>query len=145
MANNSGAGSAMLVIARTCIAILFLVSGIRKAMTFAASVGYMTKNGVPEAEYLLIAALVIEIGGGLLLILGWKTRYIATALLIFVAIITPLFHAFWAVDASQYAAQLNNFLKNLAVIGGLLYVAVFGAGAHSVDGAWGHGSRRRHV
>jgi putative oxidoreductase len=94
----------------------------------------MTKNGVPMAEPLLVLTLVLEIVGGLVLILGWNTRWVATALAIFVAIITPIFHGFWNFPPEQYVNQLNHFLKNGAVLGGLLYIAAFGAGAMSVDG-----------
>lgn len=129
---DSTQGTALLV-GRILMAALFIVSGVRKAMAFNASVAYMMKNGVPMAEFLLVLTLVLEIGGGLLLALGWKTRWISLVLAIFVAVITPIFHGFWAFDGAQFAAQLNNFLKNIAIVGGLLYFAVFGAGRLSLD------------
>ena len=122
-----------LLLGRLLMAALFIVAGVRKAMAFSASAGYMVKNGVPMAEFLLVLTLVLEIGGGLMLVLGWKTRWISLVLAIFVAVITPIFHGFWAFDGAQFTPQLNNFLKNIAIVGGLLYFAVFGAGRLSLD------------
>lgn len=130
----SAGQSFVLFIGRALMGILFLVAGIRKSMAFAGSAAYMTKNGVPMAEPLLILALFLEIVGGLVLILGWNTRWVAAALAVFVVVITPIFHGFWNFPADQYVGQLNLFLKNLAVIGGLLYIASFGAGGMSIDG-----------
>jgi putative oxidoreductase len=130
---NATTQASMQLVGRVLLGVLFLVAGIRKTMGFAASVAYMTKAGLPMADQLLVLAVILEIGGGLLLILGWKTRWVAIALLIFVAIVTPIFHAFWTFEPPQLANQLNHMLKNLAIIGGLLYVVVHGAGAFSVD------------
>ena len=130
---NPAAQSQMMLLARILLAAVFLVAGIRKVMAVAASTGYLTKLGFPMPEVLIWVAVVIEIGGALLLILGWQTRRVAWLLILFVAIATAMAHRFWEFDAAQYANQMNHFLKNLAIIGGLLFVAVFGPGAASVD------------
>lgn len=123
----------VLLIGRLAMATIFIVAGIRKSMGFAASVAYMTKNGVPMAEILLPIWLIMEIGGGILLVLGWKLKWVALVYAISMLVITPIFHGFWTFDAAQYGNQLNHFLKNLAMFGGLLYMWVFGAGAYSLD------------
>jgi len=123
------------LLGRILLSVIFLVAGIRKALSYAGTVAYMTKFGVPFTEPLAVAAIALEILGGLVLLIGWKTRSVAVLLAIFVAIVTPIFHAFWTVDAAGFANQLNHFLKNLCVIGGLLYVVAGGAGKFSVDGA----------
>jgi putative oxidoreductase len=123
------------LLGRVLLSAIFIVAGIRKALAFSGTVAYMTKNGVPFTEPLAVAAIVLEIGGGLILLLGWKTREIAIILAIFVAVITPIFHAFWTFEAALFPNQLNHFLKNLCVIGGLLYAAVSGPGKYSIDGA----------
>jgi putative oxidoreductase len=123
------------LLGRALLAAIFIVAGIRKALSFAATVAYMAKNGVPLTEVLAVAAIVLEIAGGLMLLLGWRTREIAITLAIFVAVITPIFHAFWTFEAPAFPNQLNHFLKNLCVIGGMLYVVVSGPGKYSVDGA----------
>ncbi len=122
------------LLGRALLAAIFIVAGIRKALNVAGTAAYMAKNGVPFAEQLAIAAIALEIVGGLMLLLGWRTRDIAIVLAIFVAVITPIFHAFWTFDAAAYANQMNHFLKNLCVIGGMLYVAVSGPGKYSIDG-----------
>jgi putative oxidoreductase len=118
---------------RLLIAAIFLVSGIRKLLGFAGTVGYFTKLGFPAAEVFGVIAIVIEIGGAILLIAGWRTRWVAWLLVLFVAIATAMAHRFWEFDAAQFNNQLNHFLKNVAIIGGLLFVAAFGPGRASVD------------
>jgi putative oxidoreductase len=141
----NAAHSQMLLLARLMLASLFLVAGIRKLLGVAAAAGYLTKLGFPMPEVMVWVAIVIEIGGALLLILGWQTRRVAWLLILFVAIATAMAHRFWEFDAAQYNNQLNHFLKNLAVIGGFLYVAVFGPGTISVDERAGAPGRRAGV
>ena len=129
--NNSGT---LLLAGRALMGALFLVAGVRKILMFAGSVGYFAKLGFPAPEAMTVLAIVIEVGGGALLLLGWQTKRIAWLMIVFVAIATFMAHRFWEFDAAQYGAQLNNFLKNAAILGGLLYVATFGAGAMSVEG-----------
>ena len=121
-----------LLIARILLAALFLVAGCRKALAYAATVGYFAKLGFPAPEAMAVIAPIIEIGGALMLIVGWKTRYAAWILSLFVLIATFAAHRFWTVDAAQYANQMNHFLKNFAIIGGLLFLAAFGPGPASV-------------
>jgi putative oxidoreductase len=121
------------LLSRILIGALFITAGARKAMTIAATAGYFAKLGMPAAEVMAWLAVLIEIGGGLALILGWQTRWVAWLLAIFVGIATGLAHRFWEFDAAQYNAQLNNFLKNAAIIGGLLMFAAHGPGTASVD------------
>ena len=142
---NPAAQSQMMLLARILLAAVFLVAGIRKLLAVAASTGYLTKLGFPMPEVMVWVAIVIEIGGSLLLILGWQTRRVAWLLILFVAIATAMAHRFWEFDAAQYANQMNHFLKNLALIGGLLYVAAFGPGTVSVDERAGAPGRRAMV
>jgi len=130
---NPATQSQMLLIGRLLVAAVFLVAGIRKIMFFAGTVGYFTKLGFPAPEAMAVLAIIVELGGGALLVLGWQTRRIAWLLVLFVAIATAMAHRFWEVDAAQYANQMNHFLKNAAIIGGLFYVAVLGAGGLSLD------------
>jgi putative oxidoreductase len=131
---NPAAQSQMLLIGRILLGLLFLVVGIRKIMFYSGSVAYFTKLGFPAPEIMGVLAILIEVGGGALLLLGWQTRRISWLLVLFVAIATVMAHRFWEFDAAQYANQMNHFLKNVAIIGGLLYVAVLGAGGLSMDG-----------
>jgi putative oxidoreductase len=131
---NPAAQSQMLLVGRLLLGALFLVAGIRKIMFYSGSVAYFTKLGFPAPEVMAVLAILIEVGGAALLILGWQTRRISWLLVLFTIIATAMAHRFWEFDAPQYANQMNHFLKNAAIVGGLLYVAVLGAGKLSVDG-----------
>ena len=130
---NPAAQSQALLIGRILLGAIFLVAGLRKLMGIAATAGYFAKLGFPAPEVMAWLAVVIELGGGLLLVLGWHARRAAWLLILFVAIATAMAHRFWEFDAAQYNNQLNHFLKNVALIGGLLYVAAVGPGSASVD------------
>ena len=131
---NTNTQSLLMLLGRLAMGALFLVAGIRKIMFFAGTVGYMTKNGVPFSDVLAVLTIALELIGGLMLVFGWKTRLIAGVLAIFIIVITPIFHGFWSFEPAQYNNQLNHFLKNLAILGGLLYIAAAGAGGSSMDG-----------
>ncbi len=120
------------LVGRILIAALFLPAGIGKAMAFAGTAGYMAKVGFPAPEAAAALAIAIEVGGSIMLILGWKTRWAAWALAIFVVVATLAAHRFWEFDVSQAMNQRNHFFKNLAVVGGLLLLAAFGPGAVSL-------------
>ncbi len=121
------------LIARLALSALFLVAGLRKAMAFAGTVGYFTKLGFPMPEVMAGLAVAIEIGGGILLIAGLKTRWAALILMVLTLVATFMAHRFWEVDPAQYANQLNHFLKNIAIAGGLILLAAIGPGSISAD------------
>jgi putative oxidoreductase len=130
---NPAAQSQMLLVGRLLLAAIFIVAGVRKALGFAMTAGYFTKLGFPAPELMVVLAILIEVGGGALLVLGWQTRRVAWLMIAFVVVATLMAHRFWQFDAAQYANQMNHFLKNAAIIGGLLYAAVMGAGKLSLD------------
>jgi putative oxidoreductase len=119
---------------RVLLALLFLPAGLSKIAGFAGTVGYIAAMGVPLPAVCAVIAIVVEVGGGLALIAGFQTRWVALGLAAFTLAITPIFHAFWAAPAAQVMMQQTNFFKNLALVGGLLALAAAGAGAWSVDG-----------
>lgn len=121
------------LVARICLAILFIVAGAGKAMAFAGTSGYLAKLGFPVPDVMTAIAIAFELGGGILLVIGWKTRWVAWGMAIFVVIATLAAHRFWEVDAAQMTMQRLQFLKNLSILGGLLMVAAFGPGSLSVD------------
>ena len=123
----------MLLAGRILLAALFLVAGIRKLMAVAGTAGYFAKLGFPMPEVLVWVVIAVEIGGALLLILGWHARKAAWLLMLFTLIATFAAHRFWEVDAAQYVNQMNHFLKNLAIVGGLLFVAAAGTGSLGMD------------
>ena len=123
----------LLLVGRILLSLVFLIAGYRKLMAVAGSAGYFAKLGFPMPEVMVWVAIVVELGGAILLILGWKARWAAWLLALFTLIATFAAHRFWEVDPAQYANQMNHFLKNLAIIGGLAFVATHGPGPSSVD------------
>jgi putative oxidoreductase len=123
----------LLLLARIFIAALFLVAGARKLLAYAGTAGYFAKLGFPAPEVLAAVAIAIELGAGLMLLTGWRTRWAAWLLVVFVVVATAMAHRFWQVEPAQYANQLNHFLKNIAIIGGLIFVATFGPGRMALD------------
>jgi putative oxidoreductase len=115
-------------IGRFLLAAIFLVSGFGKLMDPAGTIGYINAVGLPLAEAGYALAVVLEIAGGLLLIAGYQTRIVALALAAFTIVAAIFFHGNFG-DQNQFI----HFLKNVAIVGGLLQVAAFGAGRLSVD------------
>lgn len=122
------------LIGRILLALLFVPAGFSKIGGFAGTAGFIASKGVPLPELAAAAAIGVELGLGLLLLVGFQTRWAALGIAFFTAVITFIFHNYWAVPAEQVMMQQLMFFKNIAVIGGLLTVAAWGAGAWSVDG-----------
>lgn len=118
---------------RILLAWLFIPAGLGKLTGFAGSVAYAASSGMPMAQVAVAIGLLIEIVGGIALLIGWGTRWAAIALAVFVLVASFFLHSFWSVPAEQVGLQQLMFYKNLAIIGGLLAFAAFGAGSLSVD------------
>ena len=117
---------------RILITAIFLISGYHKIIGFSAVSGMLAKMGMPLPDLLVIGAIVCEIGGGLMVLLGWHACWGALLLIIFTIPATLMFHNFWAVGPAEYQNQLIHFQKNLAILGGLAYIMAFGSGAYSL-------------
>ena len=132
---------------RIMLALVFLISGYAKLHNFEGTVifmesellnfrgtaGFIASRVIPLTDILLALAIIIEIGGGLMLVVGWKARWAALAIFLFLIPATLIFHNFWAADAAQFQNQLNHFLKNVCILGGMLYVMAYGSGPLSLD------------
>lgn len=121
------------LIGRILIALIFILSGFSKITGFDGTVGYIASQGLPLPQLLAIGAILVELGGGLMLVFGWKARWAAAAMLIFTALAAVFFHNFWAVPADQMQNQMIHFMKNLSMMGGLLFVIVHGSGNLSLE------------
>ena len=124
------------LVGRVLLALIFVISGFNKLTHFDGTVGYMAMHGLPMVHVLLVASIAIELGGGLMLLLGWHARIAAAAIFLFLIPITLVFHAFWTVSPSDAMAlqdQMNHFMKNLAIMGGMLYIVAYGSGPLSVQ------------
>ena len=116
-------------VGRLLIAALFLISGLGKIAAPAATQGYIASAGLPFPLLAYVVAIVIEIGGGILLILGYQSRIVASVMAVFTVAAALSFHVDFA-DQNQIA----HFLKNISITGGLLQVVALGAGTFSIDG-----------
>ena len=118
---------------RVLLALIFVISGYNKLVGFDGTVGYIASKGLPLPQLAAAAAIAIELVGGVLLVIGWQTRWAATASFLFMIPTTLIFHAFWAAPAANLQMETIQFMKNLCIMGGMLYVMAFGAGPLSVD------------
>jgi len=121
-------------IGRILLALIFVVSGVGKITGYAGTAAVMAAKGLPMVDVLLPLTIAVELGGGLLLALGWKARWAAAALLLFLIPTTLIFHQFWGIEPKLAQMQKIHFLKNVAIMGGMLMVLAIGAGRWSVDG-----------
>jgi putative oxidoreductase len=118
---------------RILIALIFLMAGLGKITGFEHTVGYIASKGLPLPQLAAVGAIIVEMGGGIMLVLGWKTRLAAAAIFVFTGMAALFFHDFWAVAPDQAQNQMIHFMKNISMMGGLIYVMVHGAGALSLD------------
>lgn len=123
----------LMLIGRLLIAAIYILAGFGKLAQPEGTAGYMAAMGIPMASVLVWPAGLVELLGGLALALGFQARIAALALVAFNIPATFIFHAFWSADAASAQVQQIMFLKNLAMSGGLLYVAALGAGRFSVS------------
>ena len=112
-----------LVLGRVLLSVIFILSGLGKLPHFHDIAGVMGSKGIPLAPVALVITLFIEIGGGLLLLTGYKAKYAALVIALWLIPVTLVFHHFWGIPAEQQQEQMVNFLKNVAIMGGLLILA----------------------
>lgn len=122
-----------LLAGRLCIAAIYLISGTEKVSAYSALAENLARKGLPAPDLLAVCAIVAELGGALLVAFGFRPRFGALVLLIFTAAATVMFHDFWNVSGAAREDQLLHFLKNLAIFGGLLVLAISGGGDVSLD------------
>ena len=121
------------LVGRILLGLLFVFSGFGKIGGFEGAVGYIASKGLPMPQIVAVLTILIELGGGLLLIFGFFTRWTALALAAFTLLAALIFHNFWAAAPAQFVAQYVNFMKNVSIAGGMLVLAAFGPGAISLD------------
>ncbi len=118
---------------RIFLVAIFLSSGVRKIFNWSQTAGYMESNGMPLVPFFLAGAIALLILGGLSVLLGYRTRFGAIAIIVFLVPATLIFHDFWAVEQDQVRLQTIHFMKNLGLIGGLLILWGSGPGRFSLD------------
>ena len=121
------------LVARILLSVMFIYSGFGKITGFEGTAGYIASKGLPVPQLMAIAAIVVELGAGLLLLVGYKARWAALAIFLFLIPTTLVFHNFWVAPQAEHQMQLINFLKNLTIMGGMLMVWAFGPGRFALD------------
>ncbi len=127
-ATSASVNSVVPLIARVLLAAIFILSGLNKVFAPGQTQAYIAAAGLPAPLLAYIVALVVEVGGGILLLIGYQARWAALALAVFTVVAALGFHSNFA-DQNQ----MIHFLKNLAITGGLLQVFAFGPGGLSLD------------
>jgi putative oxidoreductase len=130
---NTTLNNVVTLAGRTLLALIFIVSGFGKITGFAGTAGFMASKGMPMAEVLLVGAIAVEFLGGLMLLLGWKARWAALAIFIFIIPATLVFHNPAGLTGQEAQNQMIQVMKNLSIMGGMLMVFAFGPGAWSLD------------
>lgn len=120
------------LLGRILLSLIFILAGYGKIGGFEGTSGYMASKGLPFTDILLVLTIIIELGGGLLILVGWQARWAATAIFLFLIPVTLIFHPFWALEGQIATDEYHAFMKNLAIMGGMLYIMTFGSGPFSL-------------
>lgn len=126
-------GKYLAALGRVLLALIFVRAGIGKLGSIDATAAEMTSHGIPLSNILVFGAIAMELGVGLLLMAGLFARCAALALFFYTLVLALLFHAYWTVPATQERLQASIFFAHLSIMGGMLMVVAFGAGALSLD------------
>ena len=120
---------------RILLSVVFLISGLFKVAGYSQIVSYAAAAHLPAPGVAIALAAVAELGCGLAILAGFRTRIAAWILFLYLIPTSFIFHNFWAVQGMEQQTQMVNFIKNVAIMGGLLLLSVNGAGAYSADAA----------
>ena len=126
-------------VGRLLIALIFVRAGINKLGAIAGTSAAMKSHGIPYPDFLVWGAVLVELGGGLMLMAGFYARWAALALFFYTLALALIFHAYWAAPEATARTEAAFFFGHLAMMGGMLYVVAFGAGPYSIDaliGRW---------
>ena len=133
VSSSTPAQDAVALLGRILLAALFVPAGFGKISGFDGTVVYIGSVGLPLPALGAVVAIVVELGLGLLLLVGFKTRLSAIVLAVFTVAAAVFFHNYWALPADKAFVNQLMFWKNIAIAGGLLGFAAFGAGRLSID------------
>jgi putative oxidoreductase len=131
--NNTNIQNTAALVGRILLAAIFPTSGLSKITGFDGTVGYIASKHLPLPQVGAIIAILCELGGGILVLVGFKARWAGLVLAIFTLAAGILFHDYWNADAAAKQMQQINFWKNVAIAGGFLMLFAFGPGRYSVD------------
>ena len=118
---------------RMLLSAFFIISGIHKARLFESAAAFMASQGLMMPEALLVVAIAIEVGCGLLILVGWQARWAAMLIFIYLIPVTLFFHPYWTFEGQAGMYHFHSFFRNVTIMGGMMYVMVHGSGALSLD------------
>lgn len=116
------------LLGRILIGVVYIANGIGLSTAFQGVVGMMADKGIPAAALMLSITILVWLVGGACIILGWQLRLAAGVLFLLTIPVLAGIHGPWNADASAFQNELNHFLKGIAMLGGLAYLAAFGSG-----------------
>ncbi len=125
--------SIIALLGRICIGLLFLWAGVAKIQGLEGTASYMASKQMPFITFFLPAAIVIQILGALSLIIGYKARWGAAVLIIFIVPASIIFHDFWNLQGVERLTEQIMFMKDVGILGGLLGILAFGPGKYAVN------------
>jgi putative oxidoreductase len=125
--------SAVPFMGRILMSSVFLVFGVLKLTTFGYYVGLASGKGMPIPAASIVAAATLELLGGLAILTGFHVRVVSWILFAYLIPTSILFHNYWALQGALRATMEAHFFKNMAIMGGLLFLATWGAGPYSID------------
>ena len=132
-ASTAAAQDTLALIGRVLLALLFIPAGYSKLTGFAGAAGYIASAGLPLPQLGAAIAIVVELGLGIMLLVGFKSRLAAIVIAVFTVAAAIFFHNYWAMPAEKAYVNQLMFFKNLSIAGGLLLIAAFGPGRFSID------------
>jgi putative oxidoreductase len=120
------------LLGRLMMMYIFATSGLSKVFSWSGNISYMSTRHLPMIPLLLAIATLIELGGSICLITGYQARLAAFIMFLYTAVLTIIFHNYWAFSGQFAGMQETHFRKNLAIMGGLLILAYSGPGRWSL-------------
>ena len=124
----------MPLVGRILISVIFLLSGFGKLTSWSSSAAFLAARHFPIPSAMVAGAVIVELIGGLCLVFGFKARIVAFIMFLYMIPTTLIFHNFWALQGAARGDNQIHFLKNVAIMGGLLMVSAYGPGKLSIDG-----------
>ena len=119
---------------RVLLGVYFILPGINKITDFEGNSQYMADHGMVFIPFFLVLTIFIQVGGGFAMVAGYQTKIIAFVLAGLTLVISLVMHDFWTMEPGlQTSHETQNFIKNLAIMAGLLVAAGLGGGAWSLD------------
>jgi putative oxidoreductase len=121
------------VAGRILLALMFVISGFGKLTNLSGTAGFIASGGLPAPALLAVVVGLLELIGGLALVVGYRVRIAGLLLALFTVAASVVFHAYWSAPAAQQFVTQLLFMKNMSVAGGMLIISALGAGPLSLD------------